>query len=132
MRFQTPHRDTQRGGDLTGGIADGDDQVQSGGQGRCPFQAVKEIQLREDAAEGIVSALNFYVIIHELNPILREWFEYFKHAVHWELKAVDQFVRRRLRVMLLHRKRKRGKGKSLMAHRLWPNVYTERGHSLQF
>ncbi|CAK0777423.1 hypothetical protein CCP3SC15_570015 [Gammaproteobacteria bacterium] len=65
-------------------------------------------------------------IVHELNPMLKGWFEYFKHAVHWELRSMDQFIRRRLRALLLRRQHKRGKGKSLRAHRLWPNNFFAR------
>ena len=43
-------------------------------------------------------------IIAELNPMVRGWFNYFKHAYHTEFKAVDGFIRRRLRALLLRRK----------------------------
>jgi RNA-directed DNA polymerase len=65
-------------------------------------------------------------IVRDLNPTLRGWFGYFKHAARSGLNEVDQFVRRRLRAILLRRHHKRGKGYSLLPHRLWPNAYFAR------
>lgn len=62
-------------------------------------------------------------IVCELNALLRGWFEYFKHAYRTEFPDVDKFVRRRLRAVLLRRHRKKGWGRSLLSHRLWPNAY---------
>ena len=62
-------------------------------------------------------------IIEDLNPMLKGWFGYFKHAYRTEFAAVDKFVRRRLRAVLLRRNKRRGWGKSLEAHRRWPNAY---------
>ena len=62
-------------------------------------------------------------IIEDLNPMLEGWFGYFKHAYRTEFAAVDKFVRRRLRAVLLRRNKRRGWGKSLEAHRRWPNAY---------
>ena len=39
-------------------------------------------------------------IIVELNPTLRGWFNYFKHAHPGTFKRMDAFVRRRLRAIL--------------------------------
>lgn len=62
-------------------------------------------------------------IIAELNPMLRGWFGYFKHAYRTEFKTVDGFVRRRLRALLLRRDKKKGWGKSLQSNQRWPNAY---------
>ncbi len=62
-------------------------------------------------------------IIDDLNPMLEGWFGYFKHAYRTEFAAVDKFVRRRLRAVLLRRNKRKGWGKSLEAHRRWPNAY---------
>jgi len=40
-------------------------------------------------------------IIEDLNPMLRGWFEYFKHAYKTTFNSNDGFVRRRLRAILL-------------------------------
>ena len=63
-------------------------------------------------------------IIAELNPMLRGWFEYFKHAHYSTFKRNDGFVRRRLRAILLKRNKKKNCfGITLNAHRLYPNTY---------
>lgn len=62
-------------------------------------------------------------IIDELNPMLRGWFNYFKHAHRTTFKGNDGFVRRRLRALILRRKGKKGWGKNLNAHKNYPNVY---------
>jgi hypothetical protein len=41
----------------------------------------------------------------------------------YEFAKVDKFFRRRLRAVLLRRNNRRGWGKSLEAHRRWPNAY---------
>ena len=40
-------------------------------------------------------------IIDDLNPMLRGWFNYFKHAYRTQYKGIDGFIRRRLRAILL-------------------------------
>jgi RNA-directed DNA polymerase len=62
-------------------------------------------------------------IMEDLNPMLRGWFNYFKHAYRTEYKTIDGFIRRRLRAVLLRRNRKGGWGKTVNAHRRWPNAY---------
>ncbi|MCP4406884.1 MAG: group II intron reverse transcriptase/maturase [Gammaproteobacteria bacterium] len=67
-------------------------------------------------------------IIAELNPVLRGWFNYFKHAHRYEFKAIDGFLRRRLRAMLLSRNKRKGCGISLYPQKRWRNIYfTEMG-----
>ncbi len=62
--------------------------------------------------------------IAELNPILRGWFEYYKHAHRNTFRSVDGFVRRRLRSILRrHQKRKGGTGRCLEDHTRWPNKF---------
>ena len=61
-------------------------------------------------------------IIAELNPILRGWFGYFKHARHTTFRDLDSFVRRRLRAMLRKREKRPGFGLTHADHRRWPKV----------
>jgi RNA-directed DNA polymerase len=61
-------------------------------------------------------------IIESLNPTLKGWFGYFKHARR-SLAGVDQFVRRRLRAILRKRTKGYGFGKNLDDHIRWPNSY---------
>lgn len=61
--------------------------------------------------------------IAHLNPILRGWFGYFKHAARWILSALDQFVRRRLRAMLRKQEKRLGAGRCKADHMRWPNSF---------
>nr|VFK38811.1 MAG: Group II intron, maturase-specific domain [Candidatus Kentron sp. SD]VFK43563.1 MAG: Group II intron, maturase-specific domain [Candidatus Kentron sp. SD] len=63
------------------------------------------------------------LIVEDLNPVLRGWFNYFRYAYRTEYKSIDGFIRRRLRAVLLRRNRKGGWGKTNNAHRRWPNAY---------
>ena len=62
-------------------------------------------------------------IIMELNPILRGWFGYFKHAHRSTFRDVDGFVRRRLRALLRKREKRPGFGRTARDHRRWPNAF---------
>lgn len=67
-------------------------------------------------------------IIKDLNPILRGWFAYFKHAHWWTFRNIDGFVRRRLRAVFRKRRKKPGQGHCHADHRRWPNAFfAERG-----
>ncbi len=57
-----------------------------------------------------------------LNRVLRGWFEYFKHCARWTFRPVDEFVRRRLRAMLVRRQKRRGIGAGY-ANIKWPNSF---------
>jgi len=62
-------------------------------------------------------------IIEDLNPMLRGWFNYFKHAHSVEHLGLDGFVRRRLRAILRKRDKRPGMGRSLNDHLRWPNTF---------
>jgi RNA-directed DNA polymerase len=66
-------------------------------------------------------------IIANVNRTLRGWFEYFKHTTRRSVfEALDGYLRRRLRRILLKRhKRRHGNGRGL-AHRRWPNAFFAR------
>jgi len=62
-------------------------------------------------------------IIEDLNPMLRGWFNYFKHA-HWVTQlGIDGFVRRRLRALLRKQQKRPGMGRCFSDHRRWPNTF---------
>ena len=66
-------------------------------------------------------------IIHQHNPILRGWYEYFKHVRLNNLEEVDGWVRMRLRSILRKRRKGQGRGRGSDHHR-WPNRYfTQQG-----
>jgi RNA-directed DNA polymerase len=62
-------------------------------------------------------------IIADLNRTLRGWFEYFKHAHPYTFKAVDGFIRRRLRTLLRKQTKRPGIGHTLADHQRWPNAF---------
>lgn len=67
------------------------------------------------------------VIIERINPILRGWFGYFKQAYRGQHKALDGWIRMRLRSVYRKRHRKRGRGRGI-DHYHWPNRhFTEIG-----
>ena len=62
-------------------------------------------------------------IIAELNPMLRGWFGYFKHAYKTEFASVDGFIRRRLRAFLRKQEKRPGHGLCHDDHKRWPNTF---------
>jgi RNA-directed DNA polymerase len=62
-------------------------------------------------------------IIAELNPTLRGWFNYFKHAHPGTFKRMDAFVRRRLRAILRKQEKRPGLGRWRDDHQRWPNTF---------
>jgi len=62
-------------------------------------------------------------IIADLNPQLRGWFAYFKHACRHEFVSLDGFVRRRLRALLRKQNKCPGSGRTPLDHRRWPNAF---------
>jgi RNA-directed DNA polymerase len=63
-----------------------------------------KIRLHTRRSQGI----GITTVIENLNPILRGWFNYFKHVKKSELKAMDGFIRRRLRSILRKYQKKGG------------------------
>jgi RNA-directed DNA polymerase len=79
----------------------------------------KTRRTRGDSIENIIS---------DLNPSIKGWFEYFKHAHHYTFNSLDGFIRRRLRAVLRKQKKRPGSGKTGRDHRQWPNAFfAERG-----
>jgi len=62
-------------------------------------------------------------VIAALNPTLKGWYGYFKHAHRFTFSAIDGFVRRRLRAMLRRQKHRPGQGRCLRDHKQWPNAF---------
>lgn len=61
-------------------------------------------------------------IIRRINPKLRGWYEYFKHAHRTTFPEVDGWVRMRLRSILRKRRGLQGRGRGADHHR-WSNAY---------
>jgi RNA-directed DNA polymerase len=58
-------------------------------------------------------------IIDDLNPTLRGWFAYFKHAHPRTFIALDKFIRRRLRSLLRKQEKRPGFGRCRADHQRW-------------
>jgi RNA-directed DNA polymerase len=63
--------------------------------------------------------------IARLNPILRGWYNYFRHGKVHTLRSLDGWVRGRLRSMLRKRTKRKGKAKGGPDHQRWPNRFFE-------
>ena len=62
-------------------------------------------------------------LVADLNPMLRGWFGYFKHAHRHTFSQLDGFVRRRLRALLRKREKRPGQGICRADHQRWPKAY---------
>jgi RNA-directed DNA polymerase len=71
---------------------------------------------------GRTNGTSLETIIARINPVLRGWFGYFKHADRWAMKELDGWVRMRLRSILRKRRHRRGRGRG-NDHQRWPNAY---------
>ena len=61
--------------------------------------------------------------IAKINPILRGWYNYFRHSNIWALRTLDSWVRGRLRSILRKRTKRKGKARGGPDHRRWPNRF---------
>ncbi|MBI5345984.1 MAG: group II intron reverse transcriptase/maturase, partial [Chlamydiae bacterium] len=62
-------------------------------------------------------------VIKELTPIIRGWYNYFKHAYKTTFPYIDSFIRRRLRAILCAQNKKASFGRSWEINKRWPNKY---------
>jgi RNA-directed DNA polymerase len=62
-------------------------------------------------------------IIAGINPVLKGWYNYFRHGRVHTLINLDSWVRGRLRSILRKRTKRKGKAKGGPDHRRWPNRY---------
>jgi RNA-directed DNA polymerase len=62
-------------------------------------------------------------IIADINPTIKGWFEYFKHAHRYTFSSLDGLIRRRLRAILRKHRKQPGSGRTYQDHRRWPNVF---------
>jgi RNA-directed DNA polymerase len=60
--------------------------------------------------------------ISKLVPIQRGWFEYYKHSQQAVFLVLDKWTRMRLRSILRHRQRRKGRGRG-KDHNRWPNTF---------
>jgi RNA-directed DNA polymerase len=85
----------------------------------------KSLVKLKDNVRGLTKRNNGHsleAIIARLNPILRGWFEYFKHSHGRTFTSLDGWVRMRLRSILRRRHKRRGVGRGWSNIR-WPNAF---------
>jgi RNA-directed DNA polymerase len=61
-------------------------------------------------------------IVLDLKPIQKGWLEYFKHSHGNALSNLDKWIRMRLRSILRHRQKRKGRSKG-RDHNRWPNAF---------
>ncbi|MCC6130180.1 MAG: group II intron reverse transcriptase/maturase [Acidobacteria bacterium] len=90
---------------------------------RKPRQAsLRNLRDKIRAKTGRSNGKSLRAIIASINPILRGWFEYFKHSHIWTFNTIDGWVRMRLRSILRARTKRKGRGRGL-DHQRWPNAF---------
>jgi len=62
-------------------------------------------------------------IVADLNPMLKGWFAYFKHAHERTFIDLDGQLRRRLRALLRKQEKRPGFGRCLNDHQRWPKAF---------
>jgi len=62
-------------------------------------------------------------MIADLNPLLKGWFGYFKHAHPMTFSGMDGFTRRRLRAVLRKQEKRPGLGRCLADHLRWTKAF---------
>lgn len=62
-------------------------------------------------------------IVADLNPMLKGWFAYFKHAHERTFIDLDGHIRRRLRALLRKQEKRPGFGRCCSDHQRWPNAF---------
>jgi len=72
---------------------------------------------------GRTRGVSLTTVIKDLNPMLKGWFGYFKHANRWVMVEVDGFIRRRLRAMLRKQEKRPAFGGCHNDHKRWPNAF---------
>jgi RNA-directed DNA polymerase len=86
-------------------------------------KSLKALKDKIRAKTSRTSGKSLKQVIDDLNPMLRGWFGYFKHAHRWTFKAIDGLIRRRLRAMLRKHQKRPGFGRCLNDQLEWPNAY---------
>jgi len=86
-------------------------------------KSLKAMKDKLRSKTGRMRGVSLKCIIAELNPILRGWFGYFKHAHKPVFKRLDGLIRRRLRALLRKREKRPGFGRCRADHVRWPNAF---------
>ena len=86
-------------------------------------KSLKAFKDRVSAKTGRSRGASMERIVADLNPMLRGWFNYFKHVAPSDLRLLDGFIRRRLRSILRKQDKRPGFGRCPDDHQRWPNAF---------
>ena len=86
-------------------------------------KSLKSLRERIRAKTGRTRGVSLKSIITDMNPMLKGWFGYFKHAHPLEFRRIDGFIRRRLRALLRKQEKRPGFGRCQADHVRWPNAF---------
>jgi RNA-directed DNA polymerase len=75
------------------------------------------------AKTGRTRGVSLARVIADLNPLLRGWFGYFKHAHPYTFIALDRMIRRRLRAILRKQEKRPDVGLCPADHQRWSNSF---------
>lgn len=88
-------------------------------------RSIRSLRLRIKTKTRRKNGHALRTVIDFLNPTLRGWMEYFKHAHPWNFRSIDGFIRRRLRSLLRKRLKRRGTSRG-RENREFPNTFFEK------
>ena len=86
-------------------------------------KSLKSLRDRIRVKTGRTRGVSLKSMIADLNPMLKGWFGYFKHAHPLEFQRLDGFIRRRLRALLRKQEKRPGFGRCQADHVRWPNAF---------
>lgn len=92
------------------------------GRRRPRQKSLKKLKDAVRAQTKRTSGDSLPMIIADLNPTLRGWFEYFKHSARTTFPPLDGWIRRRLRNILRKRSHRKGISRGYDNIR-WPNAF---------
>ena len=106
------------------------------GRRRPRWKSVNALKDRIRKSTRRTRGVSLERVIADLNPMLRGWFGYFKHARPRIFRYLDGFTRRRLRRFLRQQAGRPSQGRCVNDQRRWPNaffatngLYTTEAHS---
>jgi RNA-directed DNA polymerase len=89
------------------------------------WPSAKSLRKLKDKIRSLTKRTNGHSLqrtISELIPIQRGWLEYFKHSQRTIFGELDKWIRMRLRSILRHRQKRKGRSRGL-DHNRWPNAF---------
>jgi RNA-directed DNA polymerase len=85
-------------------------------------KSLRKLQDKIRAKAKRTSGESLQRIVSALAPIQKGWFEYFKHSHQPVFPRLDKWIRMRLRSILRHRQKRKGRGRG-KDHNRWPNAF---------